>query len=537
MEGMAAETDQSPSVGSGTDQGARIGAFVLDSLTNGLYVVPLDTVREYVANARDSIVEAIRQKLITDREGRITLAIDTGSRTLSIKDSGVGILSDHARRRLIDVGMSSKSAERGDGRNIGFRGIGRLGGIAYCQTLEFRTSSAGEPVETVVRFDCQAVEKGISTAGATPSLEAGALLDSCVAFESIPAKKDDHFFEVRMIGIKPSVGEFLDVAALNSYLCQSAPVGMDTQRWMLQGEIDRRAANSGLSVPVVKIVIERNKQQSKEIFRPYKSTYHTAKKGRIDIGGVKFIEPTKPGLGYWGWYGVSNLAGQIDDPVAAGIRIRMQGMGFGGPDLMATIFRMAAVTSERFNGWYIGEIHITDPAVIPNARRDGFEETEAWVAIRNDLVVHARALSGACHKASTARNASASKAKSIVDGVAEKAGLLRKTGIASEGKRDEVLKDIEDTAATLERIKGRAPEDEEVEGIERELERLRAAADQVRDNKNYASSELETGMDRGQKALLRKILEALQDTLDDATFAKAYEAIGKRLKAKRKKKG
>lgn len=533
---MAAETALLPSVGSGADRGARIGAFVLDSLTNGLYVVPLDTVREYVANARDSIVEAIRQKLITDREGRIALAIDTGSRTLSIKDSGVGIPSGHARRRLIDVGMSSKSAKRDDGRNIGFRGIGRLGGIAYCRTLELRTSSAGEPVETVVRFDCQAVEKGISTAGANPSLEAGALLDSCVAFESNSAKMDDHFFEVRMIGIKPSVDDFLDVTALNSYLCQSAPVGMDTQRWMLQGEIDRRAANNGLSVPVVKIVIERNKQQSKEIFRPYKSTYHTAKKGRIDIGGVKFIEPTKPGLGYWGWYGVSNLAGQIDDPIAAGIRIRMQGMGFGGPDLMAAIFRMAAVTSERFNGWYIGEIHITDPAVIPNARRDGFEETEAWVSIREDLVIHARVLSGACHKASTARNASANRAKSIVDDVEEKTCLLRKTGIASEGKRDEVLKGIEGTAAVLERLKGRASGNDEAQGIDRQLERLRAAGEQVRDNRNFASSELEAGMDRGQKALLRKILAALQDTLDDATFIKAYEAIGKRLKAKRNKK-
>jgi len=537
---MAAEMEQPASGGAGTEPGTRIGAYVLDSLTSGLYALPFDAVREYVANARDSIVEAIGSGLINAHEGRIRISIDTTGRSLSIRDSGVGIATAHARRRLIDVGMSSKSlADPKNAKNIGFRGIGRLGGIAYCRTLEFRTSAAGETVEAVVRIDCRAVKAGIESARTNPSLEAAALLDSCVTVETETAKRDEHWFEVRMLDIVPSVNEFLDVDALDAYLCQSAPVGMDTHRWMLQGEIDKHMAAKGFMVPVVKIVIALDGRQSREVFRPYKSTYHTSggkDRKRIDIGSVAFIEPTKPGLGYWGWYGVSGLEGQIDDQVAAGIRIRMHGMGFGNAAIMAGIFRLSAPSSERFNGWYIGEIHITDPAVVPNARRDGFEETEAWSAIRDDLVIHARALSSACHKASTARNASAAKAKLIVDSMAEKTDILLKTGIASEGKRGEVLKGIEDTAAALQRRKGRASDDAEAEGIDRELERLRNAADRVRDTKAYASSDLEIGMSRDQKTLLRKILGALQETLDDAMFATAYAAIGKALKAKRKKK-
>jgi hypothetical protein len=306
------------------EPGTRIGAYVLDSLTSGLYDLPFDSVREYVANARDSIVEAIGTGLITAHEGRIRMSIDTAARALSIRDSGVGIVASLARRRLIDVGMSSKSlADPKNAKNVGFRGIGRLGGIAYCRTLEFRTSAAGETVETIVRIDCRAVKAGIDNARTNPSLEAAALLDSCVTVETEAAKKDEHWFEVRMLDILPSVGEFLDVEKLDAYLCQSAPVGMDTHRWIYQGEIDRFAQPLGHSVPVVKIVIWLDGKQSREVFRPYKTTYQTSDKKRIDICGVKIVEPTVPGLGYWGWYGESGLEGQIDHPTAGGIRVRM----------------------------------------------------------------------------------------------------------------------------------------------------------------------------------------------------------------------
>jgi len=528
--------DQITSTEAGTEPGTRIGAYVLDSLTSGLYALPFDSVREYIANARDSIVEAISRELITAREGRIKVSVNTTNRSLSIRDSGVGITAAHARRKLIDVGMSSKSlVDSMNSKNVGFRGIGRLGGIAYCRILEFRTSAAGEAVETIVRIDCRAVKEGIESARTNPSLEAATLLNSCVTVETEVASRDDHWFEVRMLGIAPSVNEFLDVDQLSAYLCQSAPVGMDTHRWMYQGEIDKYTGPKGFSVPTVIIVIFLDGKQSREVFRPYKTTYYTSDRKRIDIADVKFIEPTKPDLGYWGWYGVSGLEGQIDDRIAAGIRVRMHGMGLGDASIMSGIFREAAQSSERFNSWYIGEIHIFDPSVIPNARRDGFEETDAWFTIRNDLVIHARTLSSACHKASVARNASAKKAKSIVDGVTEKANLFLKTGIASEEKRNEFLKGIEDTASTLERIKGRAPAKDEADGIDKELARLLATADKLRDTKAYASSDLEVGMSRDEKSLLRKILAALQETLDGATFAKAYEAIGKRLNSKQKK--
>jgi molecular chaperone HtpG len=40
---------------------------------------------------------------------------------------------------------------------------------------------------------------------------------------------------------------------------------------------------------------------------------------------------------------------------------------------------------DRLNAWYVGEIHIDPTQVIPNARRDGFEEDAQWLKIRDSL--------------------------------------------------------------------------------------------------------------------------------------------------------
>ena len=46
----------------------------------------------------------------------------------------------------------------------------------------------------------------------------------------------------------------------------------------------------------------------------------------------------------------------------------------------------------RFNDWYIGEIFVDPTFVIPNSRRDGFEEDENWEIVRAELITLCRDL-------------------------------------------------------------------------------------------------------------------------------------------------
>lgn len=110
-----------------------IGKYTLESLTNGMYASPLDLYREYIQNAVDSIDAAIMEKLERPEYFEIAININPEKNTLSIFDNGRGLCQNHAISTLIDIGNSNKQRAQ----NRGFRGIGRLAGLGYCDELVF----------------------------------------------------------------------------------------------------------------------------------------------------------------------------------------------------------------------------------------------------------------------------------------------------------------------------------------------------------------------------------------------------------------
>ncbi len=128
----------------------KVGAYVLESLTTGMYTQPLDAIREYVQNAMDSIRMAEHEKLLPALSGRIDIEVSKPNRRFVIRDNGMGIPTAEVQTRLLNVGMSNKEL----GKSAGFRGIGRLAGMAYCRQLTFRTSAAGEDRVSELVIDC-----------------------------------------------------------------------------------------------------------------------------------------------------------------------------------------------------------------------------------------------------------------------------------------------------------------------------------------------------------------------------------------------
>ena len=122
-----------------------IGSYVLETLTTGMYAESRNALREYVQNSFDAIRAAIRSKVIKQSEGRIEITLPDDN-TLNIKDNGTGLSAVSALGTLTAIGLSKKARHQ----DAGFRGIGRLAGIAFCNTLSFRTKAAGENTETTV---------------------------------------------------------------------------------------------------------------------------------------------------------------------------------------------------------------------------------------------------------------------------------------------------------------------------------------------------------------------------------------------------
>lgn len=105
------------------------GASLLDTLTSALYADPIVVFREYVQNAVDSFTSS--SDLFSSR---IEIKIEETENRITIWDNGTGIPSDKFIERMTSLGNSTKY---GNHDNVGFRGIGRLAGLSFCEKLYF----------------------------------------------------------------------------------------------------------------------------------------------------------------------------------------------------------------------------------------------------------------------------------------------------------------------------------------------------------------------------------------------------------------
>src|SRR5258707_9556439 len=119
-----------------------IGKDVLELLSTSMYVNALSIYREYIQNAADAIDEAKQTGLLeSDVPGRVHISVDSEHRRVRIRDNGTGLEQRAFVERLVAFGASKKRGSRARG----FRGVGRLAGLGYCQELIFRSRACGEP--------------------------------------------------------------------------------------------------------------------------------------------------------------------------------------------------------------------------------------------------------------------------------------------------------------------------------------------------------------------------------------------------------
>lgn len=158
-------TQTPPASTSVNDEPIEVGSFFLETLTTGMYEDPFHCIREYVQNGYDAIRDAVRANVIKDGEGRVLISVggSTRSPSLSVNDNGVGIPKERAFSTLVSLGASRKTPVQ----HAGFRGIGRLAGIAYCTTLRLTTKFKGEDQGTIVEYDCELIRSYLKP-GAEP---------------------------------------------------------------------------------------------------------------------------------------------------------------------------------------------------------------------------------------------------------------------------------------------------------------------------------------------------------------------------------
>jgi Histidine kinase-, DNA gyrase B-, and HSP90-like ATPase len=358
----------------------RIGSFFLETLTTGMYEDAFHCIREYVQNAFDAVHDAVQAGVIGGGDGRITLTIGGSAKqaTLSVRDNGTGVRGSEAVDRFVSLGASIKQPAH----HAGFRGIGRLAGIAYCSTLKFTTKAMGEEAATIFEFDCGKL-RGFMAPGAQPR-DVSEVVRSSVTVRTEAHRTADHFTEVEMVGLSGSGLTFVEQDKLLPYLSQYSPVDY-SEGFEFADRVRALASSFGAPIPVVEIEI-RNRRERVPVHKSYKNSYPTSALNTKST--LRDLETyTSKEHGWFGWFGLANFPGEITDETVAGLRFRMKNIQIGNEGIIEELAARATPSGSdrRLQRWAVGEIFIVNAEVVPNARRDGFEDNQAWRNIQADI--------------------------------------------------------------------------------------------------------------------------------------------------------
>jgi len=368
----------------------RVGKDVIEILTSGMYVSPLSIYREYVQNSADSID---RVKGTAARSGRVAVDIDHPARSVTIRDDGGGIPVDKAADVLLAVGGSRKRGT--DAR--GFRGVGRLSGLAYCRQIEFVTKAKGADRLSRVVWDCRKLRELISGNSGPDDLRTVMASAVSITTEGV-ASDEPSFFEVRMNDVARLRSDLLlNEHLIAEYLAQVAPVPFSPEFSFaseIDSELHKRLKLSRLDLTV----------NGQAVTRPH---HDELLAGSVDkasrIKEIEFFElaDVDGEVGAVGWLAHHDYIRSLPANLGVrGLRARVGDLQVGESNLFEESYK-----ETRFNSWTIGEIHMLDRRIVPNARRDNFEANHHYSNVLVQIGPVAAKISQRCRNASVSRTA------------------------------------------------------------------------------------------------------------------------------------
>ncbi len=409
---------------------ARIGKNVLESLTRSMYADSRCVYREYIQNAADQIDEAKKEH--PEWDYNVFVTIDQRSGSITIEDNATGVRAKNVRALLIDVARSAK--ERGV--NKGFRGIGRLGGLAYCKTLKFETSYYNEDIVSIISWD--AVQLNRILDDDTDDRDAGEVIDAITKVSTVQdgSAKERHYFKVVMEDVTDC--KLLNEKDVRNYLSMVAPVDY-SNHFVYRVKIYEFMKTHNLHLDCYNIFVGQD-----QLFKDYSMTIYDAGGQECDkVTGVEFwYEQNSNGKPmYWGWYSVSGLKGVIAKTNnARNIRLRCENIQLGDEN---ACLRFLHNDKQRFVRWFFGEVHvISSEKLIPNSQRDYLREDDSVREFENSVGDNFLKLEKLCYQASNLRK----EEKNIEKETKREEEIIKKTekGFNSENEQKKAENDLKE---------------------------------------------------------------------------------------------
>ena len=361
-----------------------VGGDILNLITTGMYHNPLAIYREYLQNTADAVRSSSDPTCVQ-------ITVDSARRRVTIRDNGPGLSYSDALRDLVPIACSRKRR----GTHRGFRGIGRLSGLAFAETVTFRTRTAEKQPITQVRWDGNALRDR-----AVQTKQTERIIRNCIEVTTLESEGwPEHFFEVEIADVaRHAAGLILNRDMVRAYIGEVCPVPMAPDFPFvsrIEDLFDHTDRPLTLHVMLTNDETSVTRHQGANI--PYSegredpfSEFETFKIPATDGNVIAAVC----------WVAHASYLGAIPKVLGLrGIRAREGNIQIGNENVFDHLF-----PEERFNRWCVGEVHILDPRILPNSRRDYFEPGPHTRNLENHLKAVAKAIANRCRKASVGRN-------------------------------------------------------------------------------------------------------------------------------------
>ena len=419
-----------------------VGKDILELLSTSMYVDPMSMYREYVQNSADAVDLARSAGVLHDR-GRVEIRIDQLSRSVFIRDNGAGLGKEQFVPQLTALGGSKKRGTKARG----FRGVGRLAGLAFCQELIFRSRQDDENTVHELRWDSREVRSLLRSADNSADLRE--IVARTIQTREVPGRNwPERFFEVELRGVvRHRDDRLLNEERVCNYLAQVAPVPFSPD-FQFGGQIRSFLETHGVSVGSVDLEVVG---RGGPVYRPHRDCIAMGKSPETHFQELTTLyTPGRDGdVAAVTWILHHDYRGALpSNSFAEGWRFRCGDIQVGDNTLLQTSF-----PESRFNAWCVAETHVLDPRILPNGRRDHFEQNTYYFDLVNHLAPHARDIAQRCRASSIARNL----VRLIEERLTECQQNLRvvEKGVVADTSASKLAARLESTLDQLQRLSSR----------------------------------------------------------------------------------
>jgi len=370
-----------------------IGKDILELLTGAMYADPLTIYREYVQNAADAIDLARDGGIAPENGFTVTIDLDRATRTIRIRDNGASIRARDFVRTLTAIGASGKRHQR----LRGFRGVGRLSGLGYCQEIVFRGRAEGDAEITELRWDGRRLRELLRDANYSGDL-ANLIRSAVDVRKGQSGDYPKRFFEVELRKVSRLRGDLLlNDDAIRSHLGQVAPVPFHPE-FSLGPCIAKFLQERGVREPIdVRILGDEQ-----PIYHGARDSVAFSEKLIDTVQSVEFLElrGQDGDVDAFGWLLEHGYLGAVPRRAGTGgIRLRAGNIQVGSEAILGPLF-----VEPRFATWAIGELHVCSARILPNARRDEFEASLPYAHLQDELTILTKRITQTIRDRSIGRN-------------------------------------------------------------------------------------------------------------------------------------